>query len=334
MTPRLNPTGPQSQEPAAPAGDQLPPVPMDEPVADVSPVLPPETPEPAPAAAAPAVPEHLKFSPAALELIKLARAAVPESVMLAYVTNSTRTFNLGADQIVYLNDLGVSSEVIRAMIEQDRRLRELGGQLPAPHGPGPRHKARDPARASGIAPGPSSPPRRSSFRPTTNAPAEARPRNHRRRAHRRTPTSPTSTFTRRFRPTAPGSTWTATATAGNQAWSFSSPDGDPTATAVAGSTPITVGTGIPTTPGAGPRSITVVGSCTPAGAGAGGRTPFGLRPGSRGDITRATAVGRPCHPTAISPGSVSPTAATASDGVGSPSSRGAISMIATRIGIG
>ena len=170
------PAGSPSEESSVPAADQLPPVPMDEPVADVSPVLPPETPEPAPAAAAPAVPEHLKFSPAALELIKLARAAVPESVMLAYVTNSTRTFNLGADQIVYLNDLGVSSEVIRAMIEQDRRLRELGGQLPAlPGQPQAQDTAlRDTARAqettqTTIAAAPQ-------FVPAdTNAPAETAP---------------------------------------------------------------------------------------------------------------------------------------------------------------
>lgn len=97
-------------------------------------VHPPEKPEPAPASAVKPVPPDLKFSPATRELVKLAQAGVSESVMLAFVTNSTSTFNLGADQIVFLNDLGVSSEVIRAMIEQDRRLRELAGQLPPLHG--------------------------------------------------------------------------------------------------------------------------------------------------------------------------------------------------------
>jgi hypothetical protein len=93
-------------------------------------VHPPAKAEPAPGSASRPIPPDLKLSPATLELVKLVQAGVPEPVMLAYVTNSTGTFNLGADQIVYLHDLGVSGDVIRAMIEQDRRLRELGGQLP------------------------------------------------------------------------------------------------------------------------------------------------------------------------------------------------------------
>ena len=165
-----------SHEESSPAGQttdttdaNLPPVPMDEPVAEATPVLPPEKPEPAPAAAPPALPEHLNFSPATLELVKLARAAVPESVMLAYVTNSTRTFNLLADHIVYLNDLGVSSEVIRAMIEQDRRLRELGGQLPPLTAQAPATNTTPPESESPVAAAPQ-------FAPTTtNAPAEPAP---------------------------------------------------------------------------------------------------------------------------------------------------------------
>ncbi|MCS7090887.1 MAG: hypothetical protein RMN51_05025 [Verrucomicrobiota bacterium] len=96
---------------------------------DAEAVQPPARPEPAPTHQARRLPEDLKLSPATQDLVKLTQSAVPESVMLAFVTNSTRTFNLGADQIVYLHDLGVPSEVIRAMIEQDRRLRESGGQL-------------------------------------------------------------------------------------------------------------------------------------------------------------------------------------------------------------
>jgi hypothetical protein len=64
-------------------------------------------------------PQSLKVSPALSEIIKLAQAGVSEDVMLAYVTNSARLYNISSDEIVYLNDLGVSSEVVTALIQQD-----------------------------------------------------------------------------------------------------------------------------------------------------------------------------------------------------------------------
>jgi hypothetical protein len=86
--------------------------------------------EPAPGSAAAPAPPDLKLSPATREIVKLAQGGVDSSVLLAFVTNSTGTFMLGSDQIVYLNDLGVASEVIASMIEHDRLLREGQGTLP------------------------------------------------------------------------------------------------------------------------------------------------------------------------------------------------------------
>src|SRR6185436_4834686 len=43
-----------------------------------------------------------------------------ESVMLSFVTNSSGTFNLGPDEIIYLKDLGADNSVLTAMIEHDR----------------------------------------------------------------------------------------------------------------------------------------------------------------------------------------------------------------------
>ena len=68
------------------------------------------------------LPENLKPSPALSEIIKLAQAGVSEEVILAYVTNSARLFGLSADQIVYLNDLGVSTPVITALLHHDNTL--------------------------------------------------------------------------------------------------------------------------------------------------------------------------------------------------------------------
>lgn len=80
----------------------------------------------------PAMPPTNSLSAPALEIVKLAQAGVDESVMMAYVTNSANVFNLGSDDIVYLNDIGVSSPVITAMIQRDQSVRAAGpGEMAA-----------------------------------------------------------------------------------------------------------------------------------------------------------------------------------------------------------
>ena len=63
--------------------------------------------------------DSVSVSPGLAEVVKLAQAGVSEEVMLAYVDKYTGSFNVGADQILYLNDLGVSSTVITAMLKRD-----------------------------------------------------------------------------------------------------------------------------------------------------------------------------------------------------------------------
>src|SRR5258707_3801131 len=58
------------------------------------------------------------------EIVKLADSGLEESVMLAFATNSTSTFNLSSDEIVYLKDIGVPSSVVTAMIQRDEVLRQ------------------------------------------------------------------------------------------------------------------------------------------------------------------------------------------------------------------
>jgi len=69
---------------------------------------------PAEANAEPPLPANL--SPGLSELIKLAQAHVDESVILAYIKNSHQVFAPTADQILYLSDLGLSQEVIGALV--------------------------------------------------------------------------------------------------------------------------------------------------------------------------------------------------------------------------
>ncbi|HLP76244.1 MAG TPA: DUF6600 domain-containing protein, partial [Candidatus Paceibacterota bacterium] len=63
------------------------------------------------------------ISPAAAEIVKLAQSGVDEGVMLTYVTNSARVFNLTSDDLVYLNDVGVSPTVVTAMLQRDQLLK-------------------------------------------------------------------------------------------------------------------------------------------------------------------------------------------------------------------
>ena len=75
------------------------------------------------------VPANLRPSPATAEIIKLANAGVEESVMLSFVTNSTGTFNLRAEEIIYLNDIGVPSRVVTAMLQRDHLLQAPSANL-------------------------------------------------------------------------------------------------------------------------------------------------------------------------------------------------------------
>ena len=64
-------------------------------------------------------PESVTLTPGLGEVVKLAQAGVGEEVILAYIEKFPGAFNVGADQILYLNDLGVPSTVITSMLKHD-----------------------------------------------------------------------------------------------------------------------------------------------------------------------------------------------------------------------
>ena len=74
------------------------------------------------ASAPPPVAPEVKLSPTAAEIAKLAQSGVGDDVMLAYIGNVKSPSNLGSDQIVFLNDLGVSGAIVKAMIQRDAAL--------------------------------------------------------------------------------------------------------------------------------------------------------------------------------------------------------------------
>ncbi|MGC3961592.1 MAG: hypothetical protein QM813_27815 [Verrucomicrobiota bacterium] len=73
------------------------------------------------------VPANLRVTRALGDVIQLAQSGVEESIMLTYVTNSPAAFLLGAEEIVYLKDLGVPSSVITSMMQRDQALRNQWG---------------------------------------------------------------------------------------------------------------------------------------------------------------------------------------------------------------
>jgi hypothetical protein len=72
----------------------------------------------------------VSVSPATAEVIRLAESSVSDDVILAYIQNSQATFNLNADQVVYLKDVGLSPAVVTAMLLRDNALRAQQAQNP------------------------------------------------------------------------------------------------------------------------------------------------------------------------------------------------------------
>ena len=128
---------------AGPGAAVMPPAPA-EAAADANvvdaPAKPISTAKPLPPAVRPTAP--------VAEVLKLADSGVEEGVMLAFVTNSTSIFNLGAEEIIYLNDIGVPSAVITAMIQRDQVLKaSFANTAPAPAAPAPAPAEPAPAAA-------------------------------------------------------------------------------------------------------------------------------------------------------------------------------------------
>jgi hypothetical protein len=81
------------------------------------------TPAGPPLASPAGVPTDL--SPGAGEVIKLAQSGVGDDVVLAYVQNSQAPYNLSANNILYLKSAGLSSDVLKAMLNHDGSLRNV-----------------------------------------------------------------------------------------------------------------------------------------------------------------------------------------------------------------
>jgi hypothetical protein len=96
------------------AGAQTPPAPAgtDASAPPATPVVPP--------------PNIVPGSPFA-EVVRLTQAGVDEGVIATYIANSTSTFNLDSDKIIYLTNLGAPNTVLTAMMQRDQQLQQQFG---------------------------------------------------------------------------------------------------------------------------------------------------------------------------------------------------------------
>jgi hypothetical protein len=66
---------------------------------------------------------QVTLSPGVAEVVKLAESGVNDDVTTAYIQNSTTPFNLLSSDILYLKDVGLSSQVVTAMLSRDAALK-------------------------------------------------------------------------------------------------------------------------------------------------------------------------------------------------------------------
>ncbi|HTL54903.1 MAG TPA: DUF6600 domain-containing protein [Candidatus Limnocylindrales bacterium] len=83
-------------------------------------------PQPAPEETQAPASAPASLPPTASEVVRLSEAGSTEDVLVAYIQRSTYPFNLSADQILYLRDIGISSPVITAMLNRDHELQTQG----------------------------------------------------------------------------------------------------------------------------------------------------------------------------------------------------------------
>jgi hypothetical protein len=69
-----------------------------------------------------------RFSPGLEDIVKLAKAKVDESVILTFIQNSPVAYNPTAQEIIELRELGISSQVISALIRRGDEVRQRAAE--------------------------------------------------------------------------------------------------------------------------------------------------------------------------------------------------------------
>ncbi len=78
--------------------------------------------QPAPPGSAVVLPPSIVPGTPLAEVVKLVQVGVDPSIIKAYIANSAGAFNLDADKIIALTDLGVTSDLVNLMMDHDKNL--------------------------------------------------------------------------------------------------------------------------------------------------------------------------------------------------------------------
>jgi hypothetical protein len=77
---------------------------------------------PTPTTSAPSQPKQHRISDAASVILKLKRGDVSEQVIVAYIENAKRNFDLSAEEIVYLKQEGVTDKIVTAALNHHAKI--------------------------------------------------------------------------------------------------------------------------------------------------------------------------------------------------------------------
>jgi uncharacterized membrane protein YgcG len=99
----------------------------------MAPVLSAQDPAPAPASQTPAPAPASQTAPVQLsvgvwDVLRLAHANVSDGIITAYIKNSGKVYALGASEILYLREQGLSDQVVTAMLDQRKNGAATTGQ--------------------------------------------------------------------------------------------------------------------------------------------------------------------------------------------------------------
>jgi hypothetical protein len=82
--------------------------------------------------------QPVALSPGVVDVLKLVRAKTGDEVVIAFVNKSTATYNLGASEIIYLREQGVSDAVLSVMLlKQSSKAPVATAPVWAPAAPAP-----------------------------------------------------------------------------------------------------------------------------------------------------------------------------------------------------
>jgi hypothetical protein len=97
-------------------------------------VMAQDQPMPPPAAPADALPPDIQPGTPLADVVKLLQDGVDVSTIKNFIANTTGTFNLDADKIIYLKDEGLPSDVVNSMMDHDKSI-YAATQTPPPAAP-------------------------------------------------------------------------------------------------------------------------------------------------------------------------------------------------------